>query len=161
MPKTNNMPIKKVNAQEYEKKGPEFPDLPPTTLRPDDLARIFTDRSGPGIPTRNQGGEERNHPQPDLPPVTAARTYDGPESPPTININQLNEQFDMGMPTTYEHSQFPSLPDEGLERNDDDRFPRLPDTKPGAPDTYLDITLSKDVEFEREDKEEFSQGMEM
>ena len=156
----DNMPHKRVNAQEYENKGPEFPDLPPTTLSPDDLARIFSDRSGPSIPTRNQGWEERSHAQPDLPPVTAAHSYDGPELPPTININQLNEQFDMGRPTTYEH-QFPSLPDEVLERNDDDRFPKLPDTKPGAPDTYLDITLSEDIGFDREEKEEFFQGMGM
>ncbi|MBQ8626139.1 MAG: hypothetical protein IJ419_08260 [Agathobacter sp.] len=148
MAKTDNMPHKRVNTQEYENKGPEFPNLPPTTLSPDDLARIFTDRSGPGLPTRNQGWEERNHPQPDLPPVTAARPYNGPELPPTININQLNEQFDMGMPTTYRHSQFPSLPDTKLGA-------------PGAPDTYLDITL-ENIKFGGEDKEEeFSQGMEM
>ena len=128
MAKTDNMPHKRVNAQEYDNKEHEFPDIPPTTLSPEDLARIFSDRNGPEIPT--------------------------------MNVNQLNEQFDMGMPTTYEHHG-PSLPDEGRTRDDDDRLPKLPDTKPGVPDTYLDITLPDDVEFGKEDKEEFSHGIEM
>lgn len=220
MAKTDNMPHKRVNAQEYDNKEHEFPDIPPiapitpgkqkimpdiapvtnpdyhapeapmapTTAAPNyehrydgpiaptvsvsDLYASFSnddhlpslpqnpephhEHHGPTLPTQ---AFEQEHVFPDLPPVTAARPYNGPEIP-TMNVNQLNEQFDMGMPVTYEH-QFPSLPDEVPERNDDDRFPRLPDTKPGAPDTYLDITLSEDIGFDREEKEDFSQGMGM
>ena len=224
MAKTDNMPHKRVNAQEYDNKEHEFPDIPPIapitpgkqktmpdmapvtnpdyhapegpmapataapnyehrydgpiapTVSVSDLYASFSnddhlpslpqnpephhEHHGPTLPT-HAFEHEQSHENvfPDLPPVTAARPYNGPEIP-TMNVNQLNEQFDMGMPTTYEH-QFPSLPDEVPERNDDDRFPRLPDTKPGAPDTYLDITLPEDIGFGMEDKEDFSQGMGM
>jgi hypothetical protein len=74
-----------------------------------------------------------------------------------MNVNQMNAEFGMGMPTTYEH-QFPSLPDDVRTRDDDDRFPKLPDTKPGAPDTHLDITLSEDIDATLDGPESVSHG---